>query len=114
MPRWLACSTGSFFAIAVNSSLTFSAVLALVSKKRRFASFAYASASAVGTARLSGCSATRSALFPASAMMMFSLACRWSSFTHALALSNELCNLISSHPLASDAYPDLLTACVIS
>lgn len=40
-------------------------------------------------ARLSGCSATRSALLPASAIIMFSLACRWSSFTHALALSND-------------------------
>lgn len=90
MPRWLACSIGSFFAIAVNNSLTFSAVLALVSKKSRLASRAYASASAVGTARLSGCSATKSALFPASAMMMFSFAWRCSSLTQALALSSEL------------------------
>lgn len=40
-------------------------------------------------ARLSGCSATRSALFPARAMMMFSFACLCSSLTHAFALSRE-------------------------
>ena len=87
-PAW---SSGNFFAIAVNSSFTFSAVLALVSKKRRPASRAYCSASEVGMARLSGCSLTRSSLLPARAMMMFSLAWRWSSFTQALALSREDC-----------------------
>lgn len=70
-PAW---SSGSFLAMAVNSSLTFSAVLAEVSKKRRPASRAYDSASAAGMALLSGCSVTRSSLFPARAMMMFSLA----------------------------------------
>lgn len=75
--------------MAVNNSLTFSAVFAEVSKKSRLASLAYASASDVETARLSGCSATRSALFPARAIMMFSFACRWSSLTHAFALSRE-------------------------
>jgi hypothetical protein len=65
---------GSFFAMAVKSSLTFSAVFAEVSKKSRPASWAYCSASAVETARLSGSSVTRSSLFPARAMMMFSLA----------------------------------------
>lgn len=40
-------------------------------------------------ARLSGCSVTRSSLFPARAMMMFSLAWRWSSLTHAFALSRD-------------------------
>lgn len=75
--------------MAVNSSLTFSAVLAEVSKNKSPASRAYASASEAGMARLSGCSVTRSSLFPASAMMMFSLAWRWSSLTHALALSRD-------------------------
>lgn len=82
--------------MAVNSSLTFSAVFALVSKNKRLASLAYASASAVETARLSGCSATRSALLPASAMMMFSFACRCSSLTHALALSSDAYTFISA------------------
>jgi hypothetical protein len=81
---------------AVNSSFTFSEVFAEVSKKRRLASLAYASASATGTARLSGCSATRSALFPARAMTMFSLAWRWSSFTHALALSSDAYRIMSA------------------
>jgi hypothetical protein len=61
----------------VNSSRMFSAVFADVSKKRRPDSLANASASAVGMARLSGfpvVSLTRSSLFPASAMMIFSLA----------------------------------------
>jgi hypothetical protein len=40
-------------------------------------------------ARLSGESVTKSSLLPASAMMMFSLAWRWSSLTHAFALSSE-------------------------
>ena len=40
-------------------------------------------------ARLSGDSVTRSSLLPARAMMMFSLAWRWSSFTQAFALSRE-------------------------
>lgn len=85
-PAW---SNGSFFAIALNSSLTLSAVFAEVSKNNRLASLAYCSASEVGTARLSGCSATRSALLPARAMIMFSFACRCSSLTHAFALSRE-------------------------
>jgi hypothetical protein len=80
-------------AMAVNSSCTFSAVFADVSKKSSPASFAYASASAVSIARLSGCSVTKSSLFPASAMMMFSLACRWSSLTHDLALSRDVWEL---------------------
>jgi hypothetical protein len=42
-------------------------------------------------ARLSGDSVTKSSLLPASAMMMFSLAWRWSSLTHALALSSDAC-----------------------
>lgn len=75
--------------MAVKRSRTFSAVFADVSKKSRPASLAYASASAVGIALLSGCSFTRSSLLPARAMMMFSLACRWSSLTQALALSRE-------------------------
>lgn len=75
--------------MAVNSSLTFSAVLADVSKNKSPASRAYASASEAGMARLSGCSVTRSSLFPAKAMMMFSLAWRWSSLTHAFALSRD-------------------------
>ena len=70
-----ACSRGNFLAIAVKRSRTFSDVFADVSKKSRPASLAYASASAVAIARLSGWSATRSALFPAKAMIMFSLAC---------------------------------------
>ena len=84
-----ACSSGSFRAIAVNNSRTFSAVFADVSKNSNPASLAYAEASAVVMARLSGWSATRSDLLPASAMMMFSLAWRWSSFTQDLALSND-------------------------
>lgn len=60
--------------MAVNRSLTFSAVLADVSKNSRPASRAYASASDAGMARLSGCSVTRSSLLPASAIIMFSLA----------------------------------------
>jgi hypothetical protein len=70
-PAW---SNGNFFAISVNSSRTFSAVLADVSKKRRPASLAYCWASVVGMARLSGLSLTRSSLLPASAIMMFSFA----------------------------------------
>ena len=110
---------GSFFAIAVNSSLTFSAVFALVSKNSRFASRAYASASAVCTARLSGCSATRSALLPARAMMMFSLAWRWSSFTQDLALSRLAYSHISIPLLPFLVYIACgmvweLTACVMS
>ena len=70
-----ACSRGSFLAIAVKSSRTFSDVFADVSKKSRPASLAYASASAVAITRLSGCSATKSALFPARAIIMFSFAC---------------------------------------
>jgi len=85
-PAW---SSGSFLAIAVKSSRTLVEVFAEVSKKRRPASLAYASASAVSMARLSGNSLTTSTLFPANAMMMFSLACLWSSFTHDLALSND-------------------------
>ena len=73
----------------MNSSRTFSAVLADVSKNRSPASFAYASASAAGITRLSGCSVTRSSLLPARAMMMFSLAWRCSSLTHAFALSRD-------------------------
>lgn len=82
---------GSFLAMAVKSSLTFSLVLADVSKKSSPASRAYCSASAVEMARLSGDSVTRSSLFPASAMMMFSLAWRCSSLTHAFALSSDAC-----------------------
>lgn len=85
-PAW---SSGSFLAMAVNSSLTLLAVFAEVSKNKRPASFAYASASAVEMARLSGFSSTMSFLLPASAMMMFSFACLCSSFTHDLALSSE-------------------------
>jgi hypothetical protein len=77
--------------MAVKSSLTFSLVLADVSKKRRPASRAYCSASAAWMARLSGDSVTRSSLLPARAMMMFSLAWRWSSLTHAFALSSDAC-----------------------
>jgi hypothetical protein len=40
-------------------------------------------------ARLSGCSVTKSSLFPASAMTMFSFAWRWSSLTQAFALSSD-------------------------
>lgn len=82
--------------MAVNSSLTFCVVFALVSKKSRFASLAYASASAVDIARLSGCSVTKSNLFPARAMMMFSFAWRCNSLTHDFALSNDDCALIST------------------
>lgn len=71
-----ACSRGSFCAIAVKRSRTFSAVLAEVSKNSKPASLAYASASAFVIARLSGCSATKSALLPARAIIIFSLACR--------------------------------------
>jgi hypothetical protein len=85
-PAW---SSGNFFAMAVNSSRTFSAVFADVSKNSRPASLAYCSASAAEIARLSGFSVTKSSLFPARAMMIFSLACRWSSFTHAFALSKD-------------------------
>jgi hypothetical protein len=105
---------GSFFAIAVNSSFTFSEVFAEVSKKRRLASLAYASASATGTARLSGCSATRSALFPARAMTMFSLAWRWSSFTHAFALSSEAYHVMSADGSLCFLICIFLTACVMS
>ena len=77
--------------MAVKSSRTFSLVLAEVSKKRRPASRAYCSASAVEMARLSGFSVTRSSLLPARAMMMFSFAWRWSSLTHAFALSRDAC-----------------------
>lgn len=72
-PAW---SSGSFFAIAVNNSFTFSEVFADVSKNSRPASLAYCDASSADIARLSGCSVTRSSLLPASAMMMFSFACR--------------------------------------
>lgn len=75
--------------MAVNKSRTFSAVLAEVSKNKRPVSLAYASASAVVMARLSGCSATKSDLFPAKAIMIFSFACLCSSLTHAFALSSE-------------------------
>ena len=71
-----ACSRGNFLAIAVKRSRTFSAVLAEVSKNKSPASLAYASASAVVIARLSGLSATKSNLLPARAMIMFSFACR--------------------------------------
>ena len=90
-----ACSRGSFRAIAVNRSRTFSAVFADVSKNSNPASLAYASASDVVMARLSGCSATKSALLPARAMIMFSLACLCNSFTHAFALSKDDCNAVS-------------------
>ena len=70
-------------------SLTFVAFLADVSKKRRCASRAYVSASAVGTARLEGSAVTRSSLLPARAMTMESGAWRWSSLTQDLALSRE-------------------------
>lgn len=83
----------------MNSSLTFSAVFALVSKNSNPASLAYASASAVSTALFDvGEDAdgdARSSLLPASAITMFSLAWRWSSLTHALALSSEDCVLVS-------------------
>lgn len=95
MFRAPACSKGNFLAMAVNNSLTFSAVFAEVSKNRSPASLAYASASEVVIARLSGCSATRSALFPARAMIIFSLACLCSSLTQAFALSNEDCRVVS-------------------
>ena len=71
--------------MALNNSLTFSPDFADVSKNSRPASLAYASASAVSMARW----AERSDLLPANAMMMASGACRWSSFTHAFALSRE-------------------------
>jgi hypothetical protein len=77
--------------MAVKRSPTFSAVLADVSKKSRPASVAYCRASSAAMARLDGSSATRSSLLPARAMMMFSLAWRWSSLTQALALSREDC-----------------------
>ena len=35
----------------------------------------------------------RSALFPESAMTILGLACRWSSFTHDLALTNDSCGI---------------------
>ena len=95
MPRFPACSSGSFRAIAVNNSRTFSAVFADVSKNNSPASRAYASASAVVMARLSGCSATRSDLFPAKAMIIFSFACLCSSFTHDFALSRDAYLLVS-------------------
>jgi hypothetical protein len=59
---------------------------------------------------LSGCSVTKSSLFPASAMMMFSLACRWSSLTHDLALSSDVCARLA------EAYRGEArrTACVMS
>jgi hypothetical protein len=60
----------------VNNSLTFSDVLAEVSKNSNPASLAYASASAVLIARLSGWLVTKSSLLPARAMMIFSFACR--------------------------------------
>ena len=85
-PAW---SSGSFFAMAVNNSRTFVDVLADVSKKSSPASLAYASASAVWITRLSGCSFTRSVLFPASAMTMFSFACLCNSLTHDFALSSD-------------------------
>lgn len=88
-PAW---SRGNFFAMAVKSSLTFSAVLADVSKNSRPASLAYCWASAVEMARLSGLSVTRSNLLPARAIMIFSFACRCNSFTHAFALSREDCS----------------------
>lgn len=77
--------------MAVNSSFTFSAVFADVSKNKRPASLAYASASAVSTARFDGVDVAKSSLFPARAMTIDSLAWRWSSLTHALALSSEAC-----------------------
>jgi hypothetical protein len=85
-PAW---SNGSFRAIAVNSSLTLVDVFAEVSKKSNPASRAYASASAVSMARLSGLSATISDLFPAKAMTMFSFACLCNSFTQDFALSSD-------------------------
>jgi hypothetical protein len=75
--------------MAVKSSRTFEDVLAEVSKKRRPASRAYASASAVGIALLSGFSVTRSSLLPARAMTIFSFAWRCNSLTHDLALSSD-------------------------
>lgn len=75
--------------MAVNSSRTFDDVFADVSKKSRPASRAYSSASAVWITRLSGFSVTRSSLFPASAITMFSFAWRCSSLTHDLALSRD-------------------------
>jgi len=62
--------------MAVKSSLTFSAVFAEVSKKRRPASRAYASASAVSTARFEGepVGDARSSLLPAKAITIFSFA----------------------------------------
>jgi len=89
-----ACSRGSFRAMAVNRSRTFSEVFAEVSKNRSPASLAYASASAALTARLSGFSVTKSSLFPARAMMMFSFACLCSSLTQALALSRDDWSLV--------------------
>lgn len=97
-PAW---SSGSFFAIAVKRSRTFSDVLAEVSKKSKPASCAYASASAVGIARLSGFSVTRSSLLPARAMTIFSFAWRCSSLTHDLALSRDDC---PSFPVISKAH----------
>ena len=87
-PLW---SNGSFRAIAVNSSFTLVDVFAEVSKKSSPASRAYASASAVSMARLSGLSATMSDLLPAKAMTIFSFACLCSSLTHDFALSNDDC-----------------------
>jgi len=75
--------------MAVKSVFTFSAVFAEVSKNRRPASLAYASASVVSTARLEPAPVARSSLFPARAMTMFSFAWRCSSLTHAFALSRD-------------------------
>lgn len=80
--------------MAVNKSRTFSDVFADVSKNNRPASLAYASASAAVIARLSGFPVTKSNLFPARAMIMFSFACLCSSLTQAFALSREDCSLI--------------------
>lgn len=93
--RFPAYSRGSFRAMAVKRSRTFSAVFADVSKNSRPASLTYASASAVVMVRLSRCSATRSALFPARAMLMFSFACLYSSLTQAFVLSKDDCGAIS-------------------
>lgn len=73
----------------MNRSFTFSAVFADVSKNKRPASFAYASASTVDTARLSGWSVTKSDLLPARAMIMFSFACLCNSLTQDFALSRD-------------------------
>lgn len=70
--------------IARNMSLTFIAVLADVSMKRRPFSSAYVCASSYSTTLLFA----KSALFPANAITMLGLAWRCNSFTHVWAREN--------------------------